>query len=111
MFGEKWNRPYGEWSDSNPTINIWGAALRGLSMEQVMVGLDAVSNSGEKFVPTAPEFKKLCVGEKQHHEHIAIQHATREFNENQKRLAHKPINKEVGREHIEQMKKTLGRKL
>jgi hypothetical protein len=100
MFGEKWNRPYGEWEDSNPTINIWGAALRGLTMEQVLDGLDAVANSGATFVPTAPEFKEICLGPKEHWEHARLEASTREHNENMKRLTHNKINKEVGRDHL-----------
>ena len=101
MFGTKWTNPYGEWNNENTTIGIWGAALRGLTMDQVSFGLDAISNSGVKFVPTAPEFKEFCVGKKREAFHIAIEQATKEFNANQKRLAHKTINKDVGQSHID----------
>ena len=101
MFGTKWTNPYGEWSDTNPAIPIWGAALRGLTMEQVNFGLDAISNSGAVFVPVAPEFKEFCVGQKQHHEHLAIKKATREFNNNQKLIEHKPRTRSVGKSHLD----------
>ena len=101
MYGEKWNRPYGEWDEKNPTIAIWGAALRGVTADQVDIGLKAVADSGSAFIPTAPEFKEFCVGKKQHHEHLAIDKATREHNENMKRITHNKINREVGKKHID----------
>ena len=107
MFGEKWNRPYGEWDDKNPTIGIWGAALRGLTPEQIDTGLEAVSNSGGKFIPTAPEFKEFCTGPKEHWEHAQMRKAQREYVEGQKRLEHKKINKDVGRKHLSQINEML----
>jgi len=108
MFGDKWNRPYGEWDEKNPSIAIWGASLRGLTMDQVMFGLDAIANSGTKFVPTAPEFKEFCTGPPEHWEHARMLKHTLEFKSNQKRLAHQKINKEVGDKAIAEMKAKLG---
>jgi hypothetical protein len=107
MFGSKWTNPYGEWSDDNPTIAIWGAALRGLTMEQVNLGLDSIANSGLKFVPVAPEFKEYCTGPKQHWEHARIDRATEEFDENQKRLEHCKVNREVGNKAISKIHEML----
>jgi len=107
MFGTKWTGPYGEWSDDNPTIAIWGAALRGITMDQVTFGLDAISNSGLEWPPAAPKFKEYCTGPKQHWEHAAIEKATEEFDENQKRLEHCKINKDVGEKAIKEIKKQL----
>jgi len=69
LFGTKWSNPYGEWNEENKTIPIWGAALRGLTSEQVEFGLNEISNSGSTYVPTAPEFKEYCIGPKEHCEH------------------------------------------
>jgi hypothetical protein len=101
MFGTKWTNPYGEWSDTNPTIAIWGAALRGLTMEQVLFGLDSVANSGTKFVPTAPEFKEFCTGPAEHWEHARMRKADEDYE--QLRLEHKKINKDVGREALKKL--------
>jgi hypothetical protein len=96
LFGSKWTSTFGEWSETNPTIAIWGAALQGLTEEQLDIGFKAVSDSGADWQPAAPKFKALCLGPANHHEHLAIIKADREFKENQKLLASKTHNREIG---------------
>lgn len=109
MFGEKWTRPYGEWDEKNPSIGIWGASLRGLTEDEVTAGMDTIANSGAKFVPTAPEFKEFCLGPKEHWEHARMRVAQAGYDANQKRLEHKKINREVGKKHLDEMKRKFSK--
>jgi len=89
MFGGLWVNHFGEWDDGNTAIAIWGAALRGLSEDDIKKGLAAVSDAGASAfypVPTAPQFKELCRGPQEHPEHVRMSMADKYNKENRKRL-------------------------
>ena len=107
LYGEKWSNQYGEWSEKSSTVAIWGAALKGLNEDEIKNGLNAVCEQGSPFVPTAPEFKKLCKGDSEHWEHKAFEIQARETAE---RLAlPKPErNLDVGEKFLSQWKQRAG---
>ena len=108
MFGNNWTKSYGEWTPEgekqNPTIAIWGAALKDISSEQFQNGLVALSNSGSTFNPTAPQFKKMCIGDREHPEHIRV----RQANAERLSLPKPARNKEVGRAALQKFKQKIG---
>jgi len=79
-----------------------------LSDDQIKKGLNKVCDNGSAFVPTAPEFKKLCIGGDEHWEHKVQKLA---FQEAAKRLeAPKPeINKKIGSEFLKRWKENAAR--
>jgi hypothetical protein len=103
MFGNQWTNSYGEWDEKNPSIAIWGAALKDISSDQFQNGLVALSNSGSTYNPTAPQFKKMCIGESAHPEHIRMTMA----NSNRKALPKPQITKEIGFAAFAEMKKNM----
>lgn len=58
MFGERWIRSFGERTDPDGT---WSRALAGLTPRQIADGLNAVLRLGEKWPPSAPEFRAMCL--------------------------------------------------
>lgn len=61
MYGHTWASQYGA-AASGSAAETWGAALAGLSAQQLADGLRACVSSGDEFPPTAPRFRALCFG-------------------------------------------------
>jgi len=61
MFGHTWASQYGE-SPTGLAGDTWGAALAGVTPQQVADGLRATLALGEEFPPSAPRFRALCFG-------------------------------------------------
>lgn len=61
MYGHAWASQYGE-EAIGVGAETWGAALAGLSAEQLADGLRACVAEGREFPPNAPRFRALCFG-------------------------------------------------
>lgn len=59
MFGHRWTGSFGESTDPD---GVWGKALAGVTPRQIADGLNAVLQGGYDWPPSAPEFRKLCLG-------------------------------------------------
>jgi len=68
MYGHKWVSSYGANVDPD---KIWQATLRGVDDNQIKKGFQKLAEKGDAFPPSAPEFRKLCIGETEHFEHLA----------------------------------------
>jgi len=107
MFGTRWSNQYGKWAEDNTAIPIWGATLRDITDEQLTKGLKEVSDSGSKYVPTAPEFKDMCLGPKDNWEQKAFKAQEKLHEDSQKRLEKLKAPEEVGKSAIQKMKENL----
>ncbi len=79
------------------------------TQEQLDRGLAKARIDESDFFPSVGKFIKWCKPP-QHHEHLAMAKATREFNANQKLLEHKNRTPEVGKKALEKIKEMLGKK-
>lgn len=61
MFGHAWASQYGDRADG-VAGDTWASALAGLNSEQLANGLREVVVLGDKFPPSAPMFRALCLG-------------------------------------------------
>lgn len=83
MYGHRWTSSFG---DSVDPDRVWAATLAGLDETQIRYGMRQCVNLALDWPPTAPEFRKLCLGESDvRWEHRRIEAADREFAE-RKRL-------------------------
>lgn len=57
MYGHKWTSAHGVGDDGT-----WGRVLGGVSPEQLAEGLERCVERDDNWPPTAPEFRKLCLG-------------------------------------------------
>lgn len=57
IYGHRWSSAYGEADDGT-----WRACLRGLVGEQLARGLRECVDSGDPWPPTAPAFRRMCLG-------------------------------------------------
>jgi len=58
MFGHRWTASFGEKTDPD---GVWIKVLAGVTPRQIADGLNAVLESGEKWPPSAPEFRAMCL--------------------------------------------------
>lgn len=100
MFGHKWVSSYGANVDPD---RVWQATLSNVSLDKIKNGLKRLSDRGDEWPPSAPEFKKLCLDDGDTWEHKRVKAAMREY-----KALPKPKNKEVGKKHIEEIRKNLG---
>lgn len=76
MYGHRWTSSFGESVDPD---RVWAATLAGLDESQIRYGMRQCVNLGLDWPPTAPEFRKLCLGESDvAWEHKRIEAADRE---------------------------------
>ncbi len=59
LYGHRWTSSFGESTDPD---GVWARALEGVTPRQIADGLNAVVRSGLDWPPSAPEFRKLCLG-------------------------------------------------
>lgn len=59
LYGHRWTASFGMTPSSD---HAWASALAGLTGEQIACGLVALSERGDDWPPSAPEFRKLCTG-------------------------------------------------
>lgn len=57
IYGHRWTANFGVSFNQD---HAWASALSGVTGQQLAVGLMAVIASGEKWPPSAPEFRALC---------------------------------------------------
>lgn len=57
LYGHRWTSSF---SDEIDPGNVWAAALRGLTMDSIKAGLNALVDSEYDWPPSAIEFRKLC---------------------------------------------------
>lgn len=57
IYGHRWTASFGVSFNQD---HAWASALSGVTGQQLAVGLMAVIASGEKWPPSAPEFRALC---------------------------------------------------
>jgi len=107
---KKWQGRYGnKWLSAIEGIEKiavaeWSEQLAGLTGEQIKHGLDSWT---EDWPPSAPEFKKICLG---HDEQKGLSHNTaayREFKRNN-RLLEKQPDPEIAKSALDEMKEKLG---
>lgn len=55
IYGHRWTSSFGESDDGT-----WAHGLRGLTAEQIALGLSRCVERGEAWPPTLPEFRALC---------------------------------------------------
>lgn len=60
MYGHRWTGSFGDTVDPD---RVWEATLAGLDESQIRHGMRECVNQGLDWPPTAPEFRKLCLGE------------------------------------------------
>jgi hypothetical protein len=60
LYGHRWESSYG----SEPT-EMWARSLRGISPQQIAMGLESLHDIGEAWPPSAIEFAKMCRGNKE----------------------------------------------
>lgn len=77
--------------------------------EMINVGLAHARKDPSDFLPSVGKFVTWCKPQ-HHHEHLAIEMATREHNANMKRLSHNKINKDVGNKAMLELRAKLRRK-
>ncbi|MBF0311538.1 MAG: hypothetical protein HQL56_18660 [Magnetococcales bacterium] len=56
-FGDVWSRPHGVCDDGG-----WLEDLADLTPDEIHAGLVKIRNSGERYPPSLPHFRKLCLG-------------------------------------------------
>lgn len=76
LFPHRWTPALGIWAPDNPAVNTWRSTLKGLTPKQLARGIERVRLSGATFPPSAPEFRKLCIGDIPD-EHVAYLEAVR----------------------------------
>lgn len=103
MFGHKWVSSYGAEVDPD---KVWQATLGNVSTEQLREGLKRLSDRGDEWPPSAPEFKKLCLDDGEHWEHKKLAHDMAEY-EKQRALPKPPIDKAAGLAAIRELKQKL----
>jgi hypothetical protein len=59
MYGHKWTSSYGAEIDPD---RVWFASIYDLDDEKIKKGLRACLDNGLEWPPSAPEFRKLCLG-------------------------------------------------
>lgn len=59
MYGHRWTSAYG--SEVDPD-RVWQATLADVSPEQIKYGMRELARNGDDWPPSAPEFRKLCLG-------------------------------------------------
>lgn len=58
MYGHRWTASFGVSADQS---HAWASVLGGITGQQIAVGLSALVASAEKWPPTAPEFRAMCI--------------------------------------------------
>lgn len=66
LYGYKWTKAYGDIPDPD---KVWQAALTGVSYDAMMKGMNKITMNGMEWPPSAPEFRKICLGEDEHWSH------------------------------------------
>jgi len=66
MYGHRWVSSFGAEVDPDGT---WQAIISGLTSKQVQCGVDACREKCLEWPPSAPEFRKLCLGDNESIEH------------------------------------------
>ena len=66
IYGHKWTSAHGESgiekNELTEVARTWATGLRGVTGEQIAVGLRACIDRLDDWPPTLPEFKRLCLG-------------------------------------------------
>ena len=60
MYGHRWTSNFGDQVDPQ---NVWAACLRGITRDQIRRGLNRCAVLCLEWPPSAPEFRKLCLGD------------------------------------------------
>lgn len=107
MYGHRWTSSFG---DSVDPDRVWAATLAGLDEAQVRYGMRQCVAQGHEWPPSAPEFRKLCLGSSDvSWEHNRIVAADRERAA--RSLEHRPTTasrEAVGRDNLNAMLGMLG---
>ena len=69
MFGHRWTTAYGDQPDPD---RVWYSTLKDLSFDQMKKGMGEVANQCLEWPPSAPQFRKMCLGEPEHWAHKRI---------------------------------------
>ena len=85
LYGYKWTKAYGDIPDPD---KVWQATLRSVSWDQMMKGMGHITEKGMEWPPSAPEFRKICLGEDQHWSH-KVHNATVERQRGQRQIEQK----------------------
>ena len=85
MFGPKWTSSYGDIPDPD---KVWQASLRDVSWEQMMEGMNRITQKGLEWPPGAPQFRKICLGQDEHWAH-KVHNATVERQRGQRQIEQK----------------------
>lgn len=59
LYGHRWASSFGKEVDPD---HVWRATLAGLTEQQIRAGLRQCVERGLDWPPTAPEFRKFCLG-------------------------------------------------
>lgn len=107
MYGHRWTSSFGDTVDPD---RVWAATLAGLDEVQVRHGMRQCAELGLEWPPSAPEFRKLCLGQSDvSWEHNRIVAADRERAA--RSLEHRPTAascEAVGRDNLNAMLGMLG---
>jgi len=107
MYGHRWTSSFGDRVDPD---RVWAATLAGLDEVQVRHGMRQCAELGLEWPPSAPEFRKLCLGQSDvSWEHNRIVAADRERAA--RSLEHRPTTasrEAVGRDNLNAMLGMLG---
>lgn len=58
MYGHKWTSAHGVDVDSE---GVWSKALTGVSPRKIGEGMSLLTQKGEEWPPSAPQFRKMCL--------------------------------------------------
>lgn len=106
LYGHKWTSAYGEEIDPD---GAWRATLIGIPEELVRKGFSVLAKQGNEWPPSAPEFRKFCVGDQGEWQHRAVAAQDKLDAEQPKRLEQKLSDeqKDFGKSQIALMRESL----
>lgn len=113
LYGHKWTSVYGESAYSSDNLTdvamTWASGLRGVSGDQIAIGLRRCCDSGEAWPPTLPEFRAMCIdkGQDEYGTGYVPEYYRARTNTV---LLEKISDPEVGKKHVSEIKKLLGEK-
>lgn len=102
IYGHGWLSNYGEaveGEEMSPTVLTWRRALAGITREELLRGIRDCERRDEDWPPNAGQFRARCRPNRPPYERPEFQ----------RRALPKPSDPEVGRQHLNEIYRRLGR--
>lgn len=107
FFGSAWESQYG--TTENQTIHAWQGALASLTVGELAHGIRRCEKWDGKFPPTFPEFRALCVSERNRQRNLTEERIERERRTGQSDTALEHLARsatsEVAKRELDRMKR------